>query len=201
MFTGLIEAAARVTESADGSLRVDLSMFEEDVETGASVAVNGVCLTVAEKSSAGCRFDVSKETTAKTTLGNLREKDIVNVERAMKASDRIGGHFVTGHVDGTGSIREIRPESLVVSLSDALMKGVVEKGSIAVDGISLTVASVMPDGFSAAIIPHTFQNTNLHTKKAGGAVNVETDIIGKYVRRALGPESGVTLQELREHGF
>ncbi len=201
MFTGLVEAAARVAESTAGSLRVDLSMFEEDVETGASVAVNGVCLTVAEKSPAGCRFDISKETAAKTTLGNLRENDIVNAERAMRASDRIGGHFVTGHVDGTGSIREIRPESLVVSLSDALMKGVVKKGSIAVDGISLTVASVMPDGFSAAIIPHTFQNTNLRAKKVGGAVNVETDIIGKYVRGMLRLESGITLQKLREHGF
>ncbi len=201
MFTGLVEAVARVTESTAGSLGVDLSMFEEDMETGASVAVNGVCLTVAEKSPAGYRFDISKETAAKTTLGSLRENDIVNVERAMRESDRVGGHFVTGHVDGTGSIREIHPESLTISLSDALMKGVVEKGSITIDGISLTVASVMPDGFSAAIIPHTFQNTNLHAKKAGGVVNVETDIIGKYVRRMLHTESGITLQKLREHGF
>lgn len=201
MFTGLVETTARVTESAAGSLRVDLSMFEEDVETGASVAIDGVCLTVAEKSSTGCRFDISEETAAETTISNLRENNIVNVERAMKASDRMGGHFVTGHVDGTGSIRKIHPESLTISLSNELMKGAVKKGSITVDGISLTVASVMPDGFSVAIIPHTFQNTNLHVKKVGASVNVETDIIGKYVRGMLHTESGITLQTLREHGF
>ena len=201
MFTGLIEAAARVAEATTRSLSVDLSMFEEGVETGASVAIDGVCLTVADKSNAVCRFDISKETASKTTLGNLRENDIVNAERAIRASDRIGGHFVTGHVDGTGSIHKIRPESLVVSLPDVLMRDVVEKGSIAVDGISLTVASVTPDGFSAAIIPHTFQNTNLRTKKAGSAVNLETDIIGKYVRGMLRQESGITIQKLREHGF
>lgn len=201
MFTGLVEAAARVTEASAGSLRVDLGMFEEGTETGASVAINGVCLTVADRSSRGCRFDISGETAARTTLGDLRENDTVNVERAMRISDRLGGHFVTGHIDGRGKIRKITPDSLVVSLPEELMGGVVEKGSIAVDGISLTVASVMPEGFSAAIIPHTFQGTNLHTRRVGSAVNVETDIIGKYVRRSLPGESNITLEKLREHGF
>lgn len=202
MFTGLIETAALVHESRAGSLLIDLHVFQDGIDIGASVAINGVCLTVAEKLSGGCRFDVSSETSNKTTLGDLHKNDIVNVERAMKISDRLWGHFVTGHVDGIGTLRKITPESLDIFLPEHLRNGVVEKGSITIDGISLTVASVTQDGFSAAIIPHTFKNTNLNTKNAGSKINVETDIIGKHVRRLLDSQSGgVTFKKLQEHGF
>lgn len=202
MFTGLIEATARVTDTSHGSIGLDLGIFRNGIDPGSSVAINGVCLTVAEKTSTLCRFDVSDETAKSSTLGDLRSNDVVNVERAMKASDRLGGHFVTGHVDGIGKIVEVSPTTLAINLPRTLMSGIVSKGSVTVDGISLTVATVTTSGFTAAIIPTTYENTNLNTKKIGSRANIETDILGKYVRKLIQPASGsITMEKLREHGF
>jgi riboflavin synthase len=202
MFTGLIETVATVEGMHGKSLRVDLALLAPEVEIGDSIAVNGTCLTVADRSSSVCVFDVSGETAARTTLGQLRNGDQVNVERALRVSDRIGGHFVTGHVDGVGVIERVTRDALEISLPGELIATVIEKGSIAVDGISLTVASLSSTGFTAAIVPHTFSNTNLRDRKTGDRANIETDVLGKYVKRFMHPEQGgITLADLEKHGF
>lgn len=211
MFTGIIEEMGRVKSlrRSGGSARLTLSASKvlEGTVLGDSICVNGVCLTVVEMSSSEFSADVAVETLKVTNLGDLTPGSNVNLERALQLSARIGGHLVSGHVDAVGRLRERREEGngwrVLFDAPETVLRYVIRKGSIAIDGISLTVADVDPAGFSIAMIPHTAKLTTLGHKKAGDTVNLEADIIGKYVERLLGGrvEGGVSLELLRKNGF
>lgn len=211
MFTGIIEAIGEIkgmkgTEKGI-SLRISVLQSFGDIKIGDSIAVNGVCLTAKTINGGTFSADVSSETISKTTFGKIKAGERVNLERALRLSDRLGGHIVTGHIDGIARLKEKRNEGesvrLSFSLDKELLRYVISKGSIAIDGISLTVNEVEGDGFSVNIIPHTAQNTTILGKKAGDEVNIEVDVIGKYVERLLGKgmESKINRSFLLEHGF
>lgn len=192
MFTGLIETVGEVAEVkvVPGGIRLRVvSELANSLRVGESVAVNGVCLTVILTDPTEVHVDVSPETARVTTLGAITRGRLVNLERPLPADGRLGGHFVQGHVDGTGVVEDVRPEGefywLTISYPGKLAPLIVRKGSIAVDGISLTVAGLGEDRFDVQIIPHTWANTNLRHVQPREAVNLECDIIGKYVVRAL----------------
>jgi riboflavin synthase len=192
MFTGLIEAIGDVVavEHLPGSARLFVSSdIGDGVAAGESVAVNGVCLTVVQAGGGTTAFDVGPQTMQVTTLGELEPGSIANLERAMRGDARFGGHFVQGHVDAVGTIVDVRPEGefwwLRVRYPDALAAQIVAKGSIALDGISLTVAALADDFFDVQIVPFTWTHTTLRTARAGTRVNLEVDVIGKYVARAV----------------
>ena len=211
MFTGIVEAVGYVREikGADRavSLRISVPDIFDDLKTGDSVAVDGVCLTAKVVNADYFVADVSAETLSRTTLSKLRTGDKVNMERALRLSDRLGGHIVSGHIDGTARLqaKEKEGESVKISfvLGKDLLRYLINKGSIAINGISLTVNQVRDDGFSVNIIPHTAQNTTILDKKAGDEANIEVDVIGKYVERLLdkGKESRIGEGFLLEHGF
>jgi riboflavin synthase len=195
MFTGIVEELGSVQSREGSKLRIACSLVLEDVALGASIAVNGCCLTVVDWGSddadAGCakpswwEADVSDESYRRTSLGALAIGDPVNLERPVRLADRLGGHLVQGHVDGTGEIVVPAPD-LQVKVHDAdLLRYVVEKGSITVDGVSLTVVDLLADGFTVAVIPHTADVTTLGHKGAGDVVNLEVDVTAKYVERLL----------------
>lgn len=190
MFTGLIEALGRI-ESAHvgpegGRIRV-AAPFASDLRAGDSVAVNGVCLTAVAPDATGFQADLGPATLRVTTLGAVRPGQLVNLERPLRADARIGGHFVLGHVDGLGAITAIRPEGgsywFDIAIPASLESLVIDKGSIAIDGISLTVAALAPGRVSIQIIPHTFTHTSLGAARVGDAVNLEGDVLGKYIAR------------------
>jgi riboflavin synthase len=190
MFTGLIEAIGEVTArtATTGGQRISIrSPLAAGLSLGDSVAVNGVCLTVV-KSDAAFQADVGPETLRVTTLGSLEDGALVNLERPLRGDGRMGGHFVQGHVDAVGRIEDLRPESdfhwLTVSFPTELGRYLVAKGSIAVDGISLTVAGLGADRFDVQLVPFTLEHTNLKRARIGDHVNLECDMIGKYVARA-----------------
>ena len=187
MFTGLVEDVGKVLRAGGGILVVETSLT--DIEVGDSVAVNGACLTAVEVDGGKVTFEVSQETLSKTNLADLKAGDRVNLERALKVGSRLGGHIVQGHVDFTARIREMRPQGghrlLTLEIPREWSLYFVEKGSVAVDGISLTVNAVEGNFIFINIIPHTLENTNLKFRKPGDRVNIETDIIGKYVIRYL----------------
>ena len=190
MFTGLIEEQGRVlTPPRNGKLSLAASKVTEGLALGDSIAVNGVCLTVSAFSGQRFTADVMPETLHRSNLGELRTGSLVNLERALPAAGRFGGHFVSGHIDGVGSLLSVRPEgnALIFSIRAApeLLRGIVEKGSVAIDGISLTVVEVTETLFSVSVIPHTAAVTTLAGKRPGDRLNLETDMIGKYVLRAL----------------
>lgn len=190
MFTGLIEEQGRVlTPPRNGKLSLAASKVTEGLALGDSIAVNGVCLTVSAFSGQRFTADVMPETLHRSNLGELRTGSLVNLERALPATGRFGGHFVSGHIDGVGSLLSVRPEgnALIFSIRAApeLLRGIVEKGSVAIDGISLTVVEVTETLFSVSVIPHTAAVTTLAGKRPGDHINLETDMIGKYVLRAL----------------
>ncbi|MEK6724927.1 MAG: riboflavin synthase [Deltaproteobacteria bacterium] len=211
MFTGIVESVGYVREikgvERSVSLKIAVPDIFDDLKTGDSVAVDGVCLTAKVVNADDFVADVSPETLSRTTLGKLRTGDKVNMERALRLSDRLGGHIVSGHIDGTARLQAKAKEGESVKLSFALgrklLRYLIDKGSIAIDGISLTVNEVVDDGFSVNIIPHTAQNTTILDKKAGDEVNIEVDVIGKYVERLLGKgkESSIDKAFLSEHGF
>lgn len=211
MFTGIIEAVGEVKgiRGSDKGISLQISIPEsfDDIKIGDSISVNGVCLTAKVISSGTFSADVSSETLSKTTFGRIKTGGRVNLERAMRLSDRLGGHIVSGHIDGTARLKEVRKEGesvrLSFSLDKELLRYVINKGSIAIDGISLTVNEVGDGSFSVNIIPHTAQNTTILDRKAGDEVNIEVDIIGKYVERLLGKgkESKIDRSFLGEHGF
>lgn len=215
MFTGLIEDVGRVQRlerrGSAAQLIVSTALPGGEFSLGDSVAVNGVCLTVTTNAAPLLTFDVSPETLDTTGLGRLSPGDQVNLERAMRLSDRLGGHMVTGHIDCQATVQERRQASGNIVFSFKLpsekCRYVVAKGSIAIDGISLTVNRVTADSFSVNIIPHSAEMTTLKFRKPGDVVNIETDIIGKYVERLLhgdGPakdSSGLSLNRLMENGF
>ncbi|MDC7293022.1 riboflavin synthase [Butyrivibrio sp. DSM 10294] len=193
MFTGIIEEIGRVKaisrNSANSRLTIEAKKVLEDVRIGDSIAVNGVCLTVVSFDAVSFTVDVMNETYSRSSLGELRSDSSVNLERAMAAGGRFGGHMVSGHIDGTGRIKATRRDGNAVwyeiTAEHALLEGIVEKGSITIDGISLTVAKVTTSSFSVSIIPHTLEQTILKDKRPGSVVNLETDMIGKYVRAFL----------------
>lgn len=184
MFTGLVEELGRFVSRDGERYRFAATTVLEGVAIGDSISTNGCCLTVVDFGDGWWETDVSDETLARTSLGELAEGDPVNYERAAKVGDRLGGHIVQGHVDAVGRIVS-RPPDLRVAVPPAVLRYCVEKGSITVDGVSLTIVEVLDDGITAAIIPHTAEVTTLGHKPEGAAVNLEADIIAKYVERLL----------------
>lgn len=214
MFTGIVEELGTVKQvvsgSAWGQIEIAGQKVLEGTKLGDSIAVNGVCLTVTNLRSDSFTADVMAETMRRSNLGSLKKGDQVNLERAMAADGRFGGHMVSGHIDGTGVISQMKQEGnavwVTVDTSEDLMRLIVEKGSIAIDGISLTVAKEMPGAFQVSIIPHTGEETTLLKKKTGAVVNLENDMIGKYVEKLMRKEpegggSSLTLDFLKQHGF
>ena len=206
MFTGIIEQIGTVKNISKSGISIE-SQFN-DIKPGDSIAINGVCLTVTLLSDNTFMVDVSEETAGKTNLRELQPGDKLNLERALKFNDRVDGHFVTGHVEGIGKITGIKNNQdkisklITVSFPKELGKYIVEKGSIAVDGISLTVVNVTVKTFSAAVIPFTLNNTILGLKKTGSTVNLETDMLAKYVEKSgITGKSQITLDYLKKSGF
>lgn len=215
MFTGIIEETGAVRSiisgSRSGELTIDAKTVLSGTRVGDSIAVNGVCLTVTRLTDSGFSADVMPETLRRTALGSLKNGSRVNLERAMPADGRFGGHIVSGHIDGTGVITSMKRDEnavwVTISADSSILHLIVEKGSIAIDGISLTVASVDSSSFSVSVIPHTGAQTTLLSKRQGDIVNLENDIIGKYVQRLMQPAgaekktSRITEDFLAEHGF
>ena len=214
MFTGIVEELGTVKQVVSGSAwgQIEIAGREvlEGTKLGDSIAGNGVCLTVTNLRSGSFTADEMAETMRRSNLGSLKKGDQVNLERAMAADGRFGGHMVSGHIDGTGVISQMKQEGnavwVTVDTSEELMRLIVEKGSIAIDGISLTVAKEMPGAFQVSIIPHTGEETTLLKKKTGAVVNLENDMIGKYVEKLMRKEpegggSSLTLDFLKQHGF
>jgi riboflavin synthase len=188
MFTGIVEERGRVL-SASGRLELETNGVAEDVSVGDSIAVNGVCLTVAASKEGLLAFDLAEETLERTTLGSLEAGDPVNLERPVTLLSRLGGHLVQGHVDGVGTVQGREEGIMTISLPEALRPYVVEKGSIAVDGVSLTVASLRNGTFTVALVPHTLKATTLGDVSGGDHVNLEVDVLAKYVESLLGRRS------------
>lgn len=216
MFTGIIEETGAVRHVSlhgnSGSIQIGAKLVLKGTKPGDSIAVNGVCLTVTTMDSKSFTADVMAETLRRSNLGNLKGGDRVNLERAMPAEGRFGGHIVSGHIDGTGTIAAMENEGnatwVYIRTSSDILALIVEKGSIAIDGISLTVAKVGMEDFAVSIIPHTSSHTALLKKRTGDVVNLENDIVGKYVERLLGRKapaeqhkSRITEEFLRENGF
>ncbi|WP_350454036.1 riboflavin synthase [Slackia heliotrinireducens] len=223
MFTGIVEEMGTVRRvlpgARAGKITIGASKVLGGTQIGDSIAVNGVCLTVVEMGADSFVADVMPETLSKSGLGQLKTGDKVNLQRAMAADGRFGGHIVSGHIDGTGRIAEMRPDQNAVRVRISAPAGIlaliVEKGSIAIDGISLTVASVSATDFQVSLIPHTGEETTLLKKRAGDIVNLENDVVGKYVQKLLGSalgkpaeqaplqkaSSGMTVEFLQKYGF
>lgn len=213
MFTGIIQQVCTVkafSKSGDSAaLTIDLGQLANQAKTGDSIAINGACLTVSKLASTLATFDVSGETLTKTTIGKLTPGAKVNIELALRADDRFGGHFVLGHVDSSATIKKIEKKAdfatFTFTASKDLLDQMIPRGSVAVDGISLTIAELNPDGFTVAVIPQTLKETTLGQAKIAAQVNIEIDIITKTVRKylqQLSPEkSGLTLEDLKQQGF
>ncbi len=213
MFTGIIEEIGVLQNMGTGSLTIKAAKVLEDIHLGDSIAVNGVCLTVTRFDRSSFQVDVMAETLRRSSLGSLSRGSRVNLERAMAADGRFGGHIVSGHIDDTGIIVEKRQEGIAVwvavECSRNLLRYIAEKGSIAIDGISLTVAVLTDTGFQVSIIPHTGGETTLLEKEPGSIVNLETDVLAKYVERLMLPGEGaqpqadsvIDLEFLKENGF
>jgi len=215
MFTGIIEEIGTVVSVTQNSAQAKITIRAEkifsDLKLGDSVAVNGVCLTASAISGNVFTADVMNETFSRTSLSQLKAKSCVNLERAMSAQGRFGGHIVAGHVDGTGVIKSIEKDDnavwYTISAPENIMKYIIEKGSVAIDGISLTVAKLTQSTFSVSIIPHTAKETILSQKAVGDKVNLENDIIGKYVEKLMGfkekkaTQSNITADFLLKNGF
>jgi len=213
MFTGIIQQVCTVkalSKSGDSAaLTVDLGQLANESKIGDSIAINGVCLTVIKLAGILVTFDVSSETLAESTIGKLTPGSKVNIELALRADDRFGGHFVLGHVDGSAIIKKIEKKTdfatFTFTAPKDLLDQMITKGSVAIDGISLTIAELNPDGFTVAVIPQTLKETSLGQAKITAQVNIEIDIITKTVRKylqQLSPgKTGLTLEDLRQQGF
>ena len=213
MFTGIVENKGKVLKVDHRGemkrLTLDVPFDLTEMQLGDSININGVCLTVVEKRGRAISVDLSPESLQRTTLARVKEADQVNLERALRLSDRLGGHIVTGHIDGIGTIIERRIDGnslyLKVRIPQAVTPYVVQKGSIAIDGISLTVNEFREDWVRLALIPYTLEKTTLTQKKVGEEVNVEADVLGKYVEKVLdrgrGTSKGIDLSFLKQHGF
>ena len=211
MFTGIIEEIGTFAGLSGGTITIGAKLVQSDAHIGDSIAVNGICLTVTQFDAHGFRAAVMPETVRRTSLAGLTRGAPLNLERALLPTTRLGGHFVSGHIDGVGEIRAMREEGnailMTVAAGDEILRGIVEKGSVALDGISLTVARVGTTDFTVSLIPHTRMVTNLGAKRVGSPLNIETDILGKYALKLLGGESfaatsaGLTRDFLLKNGF
>lgn len=217
MFTGIIEEVGRVASLRRGAhscvLTIEASRVLEDVSVGDSIATNGVCLTVTSFTSSAFTADVMHETIDRSSLGSLKPGSPVNLERALPANGRFGGHIVSGHIDGVGTVSAVAADDnavwYTIEAAPAILRHIVEKGSIAIDGISLTVASVDGRSFRVSIIPHTRAETTLAARRVGDVVNLECDVVGKYVERLMtfgaasepAPQSAITKDFLFKNGF
>lgn len=215
MFTGIIEEVGEVLQLHKGKdsaqLTIKAHKVLEDVAIGDSIAVNGVCLTVTSFQAQSFTADVMHETLDRSTLAHLKKGSRVNLERAMLAGGRFGGHIVAGHVDGIGTIVDIQKDDVAVwytiQAKEEIMRYIIEKGSIAIDGISLTVARVDENSFAISAIPHTIQHTTLWERKKGDSVNLENDMVGKYIEKLIKPtqmsesKSKITREFLMQYGF
>lgn len=182
MFTGIIEAVAEVIDLSGDSIKIARPEQFEDITLGCSIAVSGVCLSVTEFSDDSMTFGVVKETWGRTSLQQKKTGDSVNLERAVRADQRLDGHIVQGHIEGVGTVESFTEDgALTVGISDDLIKFCVQKGSITIDGVSLTITDVADASISVALVPHTLQETTLGTLKQGSSVNIETDVFGRYV--------------------
>jgi riboflavin synthase len=212
MFTGIIEKVGLVKsarKTADGlALSIDLAGLEDGTKIGDSISINGVCLTVEKLSGSVAEFKAVPETVSKTNISHIGPNSKVNIERALRVGDRLGGHFVQGHVDGIAKVSKIERQENRMEFhfyaGKELCDQIVTKGSIAINGISLTVVDVASESFYVAIIPHTLSNTTMENLKIGDEVNIEVDILGKWVRKILGSNAtkkGLTMEDLRRSGF
>ncbi|MGW8272194.1 MAG: riboflavin synthase [Thermodesulfovibrionales bacterium] len=210
MFTGLIVETGSIDDvrklSGIMRLTVETPTLHKDAEIGDSISVNGVCLTVTAIRNDRISFELSEETLRSTCMQQVKRGDIVNLEPSLRADGKIGGHFVTGHIDGTGKIVSMRrvgdTVEVEISVPEEILTYLVDKGSVAVDGISLTVVKVLRGSFRLVIIPHSAKITNLSLKREGDCVNIETDVIGKYVRKFTGPGADESfMRKLSDGGF
>ena len=218
MFTGLVEELGKIKSITKGTKSARLTIAGrvvlQDVKLGDSIAVNGTCLTVVEYTQRSFTADVMPETVRSTVLAELKPGDVVNLERTLRLGDRLGGHIVSGHVDGVGVIRsKERSDNAIVVTVEAppqVMRYIIAKGSIAIDGTSLTIVDYGADWFSVSLIPHTASLTTVGLKEVGSKVNLEADVLGKYVAKLLGLQSGdekkqapsgLTMEFLQQHGF
>ena len=218
MFTGLVEELGKIKSITKGTksarLTIEGQVVLQDVKLGDSIAVNGTCLTVVEYTQRSFTADVMPETVRSTVLAELKPGDVVNLERTLRLGDRLGGHIVSGHVDGVGLIRsKERSDNAIVVTIEAppqVMRYIIAKGSIAIDGTSLTIVDYGTDWFSVSLIPHTASLTTVGLKETGSKVNLEADVLGKYVAKLLGLQngdekkqasSGLTMEFLQQHGF
>lgn len=207
MFTGIIEETGRLKSLNGGRIEITCAKILSDIKIGDSISTNGICLTVTDFAKDYFAADVMPETFRRTSLEELNIGGVVNLERAMKVGDRFGGHIVSGHIDGTGKISNIRTEGnaifINVSAENFLLKQIAPKGSVALDGISLTVVDAGAENFSVSMIPHTRAVTNFNFKRVGSIVNIETDILAKYIERLLTFKTSADLTKdfLIENGF
>ncbi|MEA1921621.1 MAG: riboflavin synthase [Pseudomonadota bacterium] len=217
MFTGIIEEIGEVISSnligGSGELRIGAPLIVTECKLGDSIAVNGVCLTVTKITGRELAFDVSLESLRRSNLGNLKKGDQVNLEQALAADGRFGGHMVSGHIDGTGTLNDRRREGnatiFTFSVAPAISRYLIEKGSIAIDGISLTISALTGDSFSVTVIPHSLQQTTMGQRDLGAIVNLENDLVAKYIEKLLQPKtqssdnqaSKLNLDLLKKHGF
>ena len=208
MFTGIIEEIGIVKSITNNKIAILAKTVLNNTNIGDSIAVNGVCLTVVKTGEDYFEADISPETMNVTALNNLNLGHLVNLERAMPADGRFGGHFVSGHVDCVGKYKEVKKEgdfyNIKIEIPEKYTKYIAKKGSVAINGISLTVADINTNIILIAIIPHSFKNTNLKTLKNGDCVNIETDILAKYVEKFLSTsdnKSGISMEFLMENGF
>lgn len=210
MFTGIVEEVGTISKIKSASLVIKADKVLEGTRLGDSIAVNGVCLTVVNIGNNEFEADVMPETKRCSNLSDVKPGDKVNLERAMAANGRFGGHIVSGHIDGEGSILEIKEEGnafwYAVSAKEEILKYVIRKGSVTIDGISLTVAKVEDDSFYVSIIPHTRKETSLSCKKIGDRVNIECDMVGKYIEHFISfrdrkKESSLNEEFLRKYGY
>ena len=212
MFTGIVEETGTVLNIARNTQSLVLSVkcsFAKELQLGESVAVNGTCLTVTEKTDFSFNADVTPESFRRTSLGELTNGSIVNLERAMKADGRFGGHIVSGHIDGTGKFISAKKEenavNVTVGVNNTIGRYIIEKGSVCVDGISLTVAKVWKSdngyNFTIAVIPHTWENTTLCKKENGGIVNIECDVVGKYIEHFINLPKEESVEDLNQEAM
>jgi riboflavin synthase len=209
LFTGIIEETGRIKSVKKGSnsavLQIESNMMKRDIKVGDSIATNGVCLTVTGINPDSFFANVMHETLMRSSLGHLKPSDVVNIERAMPLNGRFDGHIVSGHIDGIGTITNMRKDDIAIwytiQTSAKIMRYIIEKGSIALDGISLTIANITKNTFQVSVIPHTVNVTNLSKKRIGDVVNLENDLIGKYVEKFLDHKTTITHSFLKEHEF
>ncbi len=209
MFTGIVEETGIVRNIRKGAksavLTIEGKKIFDDLKPGDSVATNGVCLTVTDNKNYSFTADVMNATLLRSSLGGLTAGNRVNLERALAVNGRFGGHIVTGHIDGTGKITSIKNDDIAVwytvKTTPGIMSYIIEKGSITIDGISLTVAEAMQDGFLVSVIPHTAKETTLSDKKVGSIVNLENDTVGKYIKKFTQNNGSITETFLYENGF